>query len=493
MTSGLLSSCSSNNDDPAVTAEKFEPPPSTCEVPEMPPPVGVSRTVGDGTYASCTEDALREALNQGGDLSFNCGQESLTIPISEEIFIAEDASVDGGNLITLDGGDRTRILHTDARVTLTVKSLSFVRGRAQKTDDALGSGGAIRVGWQGRLNVFDCAFSDNTADTDGIEGGGAIYQSNGGSLLVVGSTFTRNSAVSGGAIDNLLSPMTLIGSTFIDNQSFTGGGAVYDDGASAEIDDDVGGDITICGSRFENNHTSGTGGAVYLYAYPGDRFLINQCAFTENSAVRPEDGSALGGALRTGNAPLQLASSTFERNHSDVHGGAYWTDGKERVSIINCTFFENEAGRPEDTEAGYGGALSGFNISLQNVTMVGNTAVFSGGAISNEGDKWSMNNSIISGNSANNPWNQGQNCTSTMSGKNNLQWPAPGDGDSLCTSDAQLADPLLEDLADNGGATLTMALLAGSPALSAGADCPETDQRAEPRSEACDLGAYEAP
>ena len=50
-------------------------------------------------------------------------------------------------------------------------------------------------------------------------------------------------------------------------------------------------------------------------------------------------------------------------------------------------------------------------------------------------------------------------------------------------------------LADHGGGTLTVDLLANSPAigLAAAAYCPETDQRGVPRPQgaACDLGAYE--
>jgi hypothetical protein len=492
MAATLAWACADNGEEaPEVNPVKFAPPASSCATPELPPPVGIERVVGDGTQASCTEAALRAALAEGGDITFNCGNETVTIPISEEIPVPKDASIDGNNQIVLDAESRTRILHTAARVTLTVRRLSFIRGRAAPTQDVPGSGGAIRVGWLGKLNVFECAFTGNSADDEGIEGGGAIYQSNGGALVVVESTFSQNTAISGGAIDNLLSPLTIVGSTFVDNESSGGGGAVYDDGASEKTDDAVGGDIDICGCRFEGNRSIGTGGAVYLYAYPGDRFLINQCTFVENSVTRPSDGSALGGALRTGNAPLQLANSTFSRNRADVHGGAFWTDGKEPVTITNCTFLENEAGSPEDTAAGYGGAISGFNISLKHVTMVGNTAMFSGGAISNEGDAWSMTNSIVSGNSARNPWNQGQNCTATMPGKTNLQWPAPGEGDSLCTDDVLLADPLLEALTDNGGSTETMALTPESPAIDVARDCAETDQRGQPRAQPCDMGAFE--
>jgi hypothetical protein len=56
-------------------------------------------------------------------------------------------------------------------------------------------------------------------------------------------------------------------------------------------------------------------------------------------------------------------------------------------------------------------------------------------------------------------------------------------------------DPKLGPLADNGGPTLTMALLPGSPAIDAGNTslAPATDQRGVPRpfSLAADIGAFE--
>ena len=62
-------------------------------------------------------------------------------------------------------------------------------------------------------------------------------------------------------------------------------------------------------------------------------------------------------------------------------------------------------------------------------------------------------------------------------------------------SDQIVADAGLGSLADNGGPTLTHALLAGSPAIDAADDgvCPATDQRGVPRPQgaACDVGAFE--
>ena len=70
--------------------------------------------------------------------------------------------------------------------------------------------------------------------------------------------------------------------------------------------------------------------------------------------------------------------------------------------------------------------------------------------------------------------------------------------DGSCLLDSNFStlaiDPRLGALADNGGPTMTHALLAGSPAINAGSadDCPSDDQRGELRDDgACDIGAFE--
>jgi hypothetical protein len=74
--------------------------------------------------------------------------------------------------------------------------------------------------------------------------------------------------------------------------------------------------------------------------------------------------------------------------------------------------------------------------------------------------------------------------------------------DSTCgltaaNNDVVTPDPHLGGLADNGGPTKTIALLSGSPAISAGGTCPAADmgfdQRGTTRKTACDIGAYETP
>ena len=81
-------------------------------------------------------------------------------------------------------------------------------------------------------------------------------------------------------------------------------------------------------------------------------------------------------------------------------------------------------------------------------------------------------------------------CVFTRDGGHNLTFPADDD----CPA-AVIGDPGLGALADNGGATPTLALGPGSPALDAvpAAACPTADQRgiARPQGVACDIGAFE--
>ncbi|MEP6896755.1 MAG: choice-of-anchor Q domain-containing protein, partial [Chloroflexota bacterium] len=65
------------------------------------------------------------------------------------------------------------------------------------------------------------------------------------------------------------------------------------------------------------------------------------------------------------------------------------------------------------------------------------------------------------------------------------------------SSDLVVWDALIGPLVDNGGPTLTHALLPGSPAIDAGDDaaCSAVDQRgiARPQGAHCDIGSYESP
>jgi hypothetical protein len=73
------------------------------------------------------------------------------------------------------------------------------------------------------------------------------------------------------------------------------------------------------------------------------------------------------------------------------------------------------------------------------------------------------------------------------------------DDDGSCSftlpsiSDYQTLSRTLGTLANNGGPTQTIALLPANPAIDyvPAADCPATDQRGDPRTAPCDIGAYD--
>ena len=133
-------------------------------------------------------------------------------------------------------------------------------------------------------------------------------------------------------------------------------------------------------------------------------------------------------------------------------------------------------------------------MTVTNSTFSGNSAVQSGGAINvaSDGGATVLRNSIVANSTS------GGNCSGTITnGGNNIEdgitcgWASNNDSMSN-------ADPKLAALADNGGPTYTMALLAGSPALGAAnpSYCPATDQRGvmrpQPAGTICDIGAYES-
>ena len=132
--------------------------------------------------------------------------------------------------------------------------------------------------------------------------------------------------------------------------------------------------------------------------------------------------------------------------------------------------------------SGGGGAIDLYtgSATITNSTIVSNTAVSPNQAKSGlwlENGTLSLRNSIVAtNNGANNFYRTGG--TFTSQGYNLADaW------NGLTTSTGDLtANPKLDRLADNGGGTLTHALLPNSPAIDRGsAACPATDQRGQTR------------
>ncbi len=187
---------------------------------------------------------------------------------------------------------------------------------------------------------------------------------------------------------------------------------------------------------------------------------------------------------------VTVKSSLLTGNHGGID--AY----QAYVFVTNTTIADNDAG------GSYGGGVNegGGHVTLTNVTITGNHANEGGGVKTTGGG--TVQNSIIYGNSGD---VYGNNCRGSLaSGGNNL---IGSDLPNVCAfqalaTDLVNIDPMLGPLQDNGGSTLTRALLIGSPAISAGnpgvpgtggSTCLTTDQRGVARQEAgCDIGAYQS-
>jgi hypothetical protein len=455
---------------------------------------GPSSVVGSG-QGTCTEAGLDAALAKGGVIVFDCGSSEATLTLANSKTIARDTMIDGGGKLTLSGGGTHRIFVTEGDVNFTVQNLSLadamVDGPRGTGPSAANSGAAIYRQSSGKLTVINSTFTHNRATLVGNDvGGGAIY-SYGGDSIITGSTFDGNSAASGGAIGNLRSNLTIVNSTFVNNVAADQmGGAIALDGQNA----DHGKVFTLCGVIVSNNRAALEGGGVYRYGYPDESTVIDSSTFDGNSAENASSG--LGGGLYVhtdtdGAMPLTLTNSTISHN-SAGHGAGGLFLYQVPASLTNVTIANNTA----VNSLGGGLAANGTSGTLKNCTIAGNHAndagSFGGGIIG--GTNLTLINTIVANNTAGNAWNPVSCTDQARGGDHDLQYPSEqgsGQPDNPCVAGVTFADPLLGPLEDHGGPTLTMALLAGSPAIGAGADCPATDQRGHPRTPGCDIGAYQ--
>ena len=158
-----------------------------------------------------------------------------------------------------------------------------------------------------------------------------------------------------------------------------------------------------------------------------------------------------------------MSSTPFTANEAQGNAGGIFTGGAP-VNVTNCTFARNKAD--------YAPAI--FKGQSASVTLL--NTIFYDNRTDNEFSAVACHETFDDG------------------GGGNLQWPATknnGNNDTPCVEGILFADPLLGDLADNGGPTPTMAQGAGSPAIDLGSSCPTTDQTGADRVGPCDSGAVE--
>ena len=283
---------------------------------------------------------------------------------------------------------------------------------------------------------------------NGTDGGGAY---NAGTLTINHSAFSGNSASGDGSgVYNNAGTLTITNSTFSANSASSNrGGGVFNDTT---------GTLTITNSTFSGNSAGNTGGGVNNHE---GTLTITNSTFSANSA------SGAGG-VENNDGTTTIANSTFSANSATTGGGVVNVDGT--TTITNSTFSANSATT--------GGGV--FKVGIGSLTIT---------------------NSIIANSSP------GGNCGGgSISGSFSLA------DDDTCGGFTQSLGINLAPLADNGGSTLTHALVPSSSALDTANATPCTtspvngrDQRGInrgvdgdatgtpnfPEPGDCDIGAFE--
>lgn len=196
----------------------------------------------------------------------------------------------------------------------------------------------------------------------------------------------------------------------------------------------------------------------------------------------------LGGGIYNNDARLTVSNSTIMNNSATTGGGGIYVE-RDISTITNTTI----SGNSTVGVSGGGGILQDRGtLNIFNSTIASNFDLILAGGIRSRRGTLNMSNTIVA-NNGNSPLNADVNIHSSVivgTDVNNLIEEG-NFGNPVTTS-----DPLLGPLQNNGGATLTYALLSGSPAIDSGDTpaCPLSDQigQARPVGAACDIGAVES-
>ncbi|MDB2687512.1 right-handed parallel beta-helix repeat-containing protein [Mariniblastus sp.] len=482
----------------------------------------VVTTNSDTVDAFDLETSLREAINSANnsegpdtitfDESVFIGGAASVIRLTQgELVINEDLSIDGssgtavvvsgdaaGNDATLPGtfitdidaslvtdpafdptdpdsppaieasllADNTPVLNFQSLETLTLTNLTVTGGRTSRRGGGIFSDSGSVVlnsssvsGNIGSGEYRDISFFDPYRAGPygyGVQVEYTVFERSGGSGLFIGSgdlTLT-NSTVSGNGFDN----STFMGLVTNDVRGGSGGGILMGTG-----------DLVITNSTISGNSTDGRGGGIF----------------------------------KGGPSSATITNSTINGNSSTGNGGGFYTGFRNVVTLTNTTISGNHA----NGEGAGIFSLAGY-ITLTNSTVVDNSASERGGGISIPvGESLTIINSIVSGNTDNGDAPDvfpSYQAGDLMVVQHSLIGDITGSGITASTGSGNILNQqaMLGPLADNGGLTLTHALLEGSPAIDAGSNALAvdgngnpltTDQRGEARIESgtVDIGAVE--
>ncbi|HEX3089937.1 MAG TPA: hypothetical protein VHQ23_14885 [Ilumatobacteraceae bacterium] len=272
-----------------------------------------NQMIGDGTPASCTSEAVVDAVARGGIITFNCGPEPMIILMTDTAKVVNTSAVvvlDGGGKVTLSGGGQRRILymntcdqaqiwttsHCQDQETpqLTIQNMNFIGGNSTGDFVEGGGGGAVFVRG-GRVKVLHSIFTNNQCDPAGPDLGGAalrvLSQSHGLPVIVATSTFTGGNCSNGSALSSIGVSWQIYNSVFTGNNAIGSGANPSRPGAPG----------------------GGSGGAIYL---DGNLFTLDLAGSIVTDNTANEGGGAIFFVSNDRTGELRITNSTLERNPS---------------------------------------------------------------------------------------------------------------------------------------------------------------------------------
>lgn len=472
--------------------------------------------VGSGEDNNATGDL--DILETGGDLVISGAGVSTTIidgnradrvidfpPLFSKLIAARISGVTlRHGLVSSAGGG----VYVDRPHNVVIENCTVF------SNTALWGGGIYSL--EADLDIVASTISENHATS---RGGGVFHDTGGGTLRIEDSTLSGNRVTHtddarGGGIYNAGGSLQISGSLLADNLAVTQGtyargGAIYSGGGA----------VDISSSRLLNNSVTG-GGFVGrgggIYAGEG-AMTVSYTTLAGNTAQDNPGGGAQGGGVFVENAVVTVSHSTISANQAlaagDGNGGGLYVLGT--LVMTNSTVSGNAVDR-------FGGGIysADATVKLDHVTVTGNFAS-KGGVVDGMGGgifasvgftPVELKNTILAGNVDESPAgsdvepdcgefmgfvvSHGYNLIGDKTDCENVAWKTT---DQVGNASGPL-EPILNPLADNGGATLTHALQPGSPALDT-ATCTDIgggpvtfDQRLvdRPQGSGCDIGGYEA-
>jgi len=196
--------------------------------------------------------------------------------------------------------------------------------------------------------------------------GGAIYAS-GSSLSLTNMAITGNMATNGGGIYATGGQISLDAVTVFGNSSVSAGGAIYLTGGTLSL-----AHCEISQNAVTVSSSSGSGGGIYC----SGTLSLDDCTVSRNSVTSSSSTSLAGGGIYC-IGPLDVTDSIVEYNSLVRSNPSY----------------------PSGSSTGGGIYVSGGPVSLDSVTICGNSASTAGGGVYHGGTSGlSVLNSIISRN-----------------------------------------------------------------------------------------------